>query len=111
MSAVNSTALLRLALMKRYCSLYDAPMTLRLRRVAPASPEACITTLHGLNNALSRERAEGLNSRDSSPKRRSAPLASARRQGLDKVAGMHALKELLRREVVAPIRNPEPYRR
>ncbi|HKD45148.1 MAG TPA: AAA family ATPase, partial [Candidatus Angelobacter sp.] len=32
-------------------------------------------------------------------------------RGLAKVAGMHALKELLRSEVVEPVRNPEPYRR
>lgn len=37
--------------------------------------------------------------------------SSATGQGLGKVAGMHVLKELLRREVVGPIRNPEPYRR
>ena len=81
------------------------------RCLAPASSKACITTLSGLNNALGRERAEGLNSQDSSSKRHSTPPSSATGQGLDKVAGMHALKELLRREVVAPVRNPEPYRR
>ena len=31
-------------------------------------------------------------------------------QGLDKVAGMRELKALLRREVVEPVRNPEPYK-
>lgn len=81
------------------------------RCLAPASSKACITTLSGLNNALGRERAESLNSQDSSSKMRSTPPSSATGQGLDKVAGMHALKALLRRDVVAPIRNPEPYRR
>jgi AAA+ superfamily predicted ATPase len=81
------------------------------RCLAPASSKACITTLSGLNNALGRERPEGLNSQDSSSKMRSTPPSSATGQGLDKVAGMHALKELLRREVVNPVRNPEPYRR
>jgi len=31
--------------------------------------------------------------------------------GLDKVAGMHELKSLLRAEVVEPVRSPEPYKR
>ena len=81
------------------------------RCLAPASSKACITTLSGLNNALGRERPEGLNSQDSSSKMRSTPPSSATGQGLGKVAGMHALKELLRREVVNPVRNPAPYRR
>ena len=36
---------------------------------------------------------------------------SPERSGLDKVAGMHELKNLLRTEVVEPVRNPEPYQR
>jgi hypothetical protein len=78
------------------------------RCLAPASPKEGITTLSGLNNALGRERAEGLNSQDNSSKMRSTPPSSVIGQGLDKVAGMHALKELLRREVVAPIRETVP---
>jgi AAA+ superfamily predicted ATPase len=35
---------------------------------------------------------------------------SRRGRGLDKVAGMHTLKEQLRREVIGPVRDPEPYR-
>jgi ATP-dependent Zn protease len=54
---------------------------------------------------------EGLNFHDGSSKMRSTLPSSAIGRGLDKVAGMHALKELLRSEVVVPIRNPEPYRR
>jgi AAA+ superfamily predicted ATPase len=81
------------------------------RCLAPASSKACITTLSGLNNALGRETAEGLNSQDSPSRMRSTSPSSATGQGLDKVAGMHALKELLRREVVDPVRNPEPYLR
>jgi transitional endoplasmic reticulum ATPase len=81
------------------------------RCLVQTSLKTGITTLSGLNNALGRERTVGLNSQDSSPAARTTPPSSAQGQGLDKVAGMHALKELLRREVVAPIRNPEPYRR
>lgn len=39
------------------------------------------------------------------------PQPSASGRGLDKVAGMHALKELLLREVVELVRDPEPQRR
>ena len=46
-----------------------------------------------------------------SPEQQSTSAPSAHRRGLDKVAGMHDLKELLRREVVGPFRNPEPYLR
>lgn len=81
------------------------------RCVAAPSPKIGITTLSGLSNALGRERTEGLNSLKSSSEVRATSMSSAQVQGLDKVAGMHALKALLRREVVAPIRNPEPYQR
>ena len=40
-----------------------------------------------------------------------APSVSPGSVGLNRVAGMHQLKALLRRDVVTPIRNPEPYRR
>lgn len=36
---------------------------------------------------------------------------SATSGGLNRVAGMHALKKLLQREIVEPVRNPEPYKR
>jgi AAA+ superfamily predicted ATPase len=77
----------------------------------PSSPREAITTLRGLNNALGREWADGENSQNCSLETHPAPPSSATGLGLDKVAGMHALKDLLRREVVTPVRNPEPYRR
>jgi AAA+ superfamily predicted ATPase len=79
------------------------------RCLAPPTSKASITTLSALNIALGRERAEGLNSEDNCRREHFAPPSSATGHGLDKVAGMHALKELLRREVVDPVRNPEPY--
>lgn len=81
------------------------------RCLAPASFKACITTLDGLSFALGRATVEVPNFQGGSSNMRSAPPVSATGHGLDRVAGMHALKELLRREVVAPVRNPEPYRR
>lgn len=80
------------------------------RCLAPAGSKACITTLAGLNNALGRGRTEVSDSPEGSSKTRTPP-SSATGQGLDKVAGMHALKDLLRREVIDPVRNPEPYRK
>jgi AAA+ superfamily predicted ATPase len=43
--------------------------------------------------------------------RKSNASTSVGRAGLDKVAGMHELKNLLRTEVVEPVRNPEPYQK
>ena len=80
------------------------------RCLAPADSRASITTLQGLNDAVGRVRAEGQSPEDGSSDIRST-TPSPIGQGLDKVAGMHALKDLLRREVVDPVRNPEPYRR
>jgi AAA+ superfamily predicted ATPase len=40
---------------------------------------------------------------------RPRPVVSGHGSGLDKVAGMHELKALLRAEVVEPVRNPGPF--
>ncbi len=79
------------------------------RCLAPNGSKESITTLTGLNNALGRFKANNLPQGASN--RPSTPPSSVTGQGLDKVAGMRVLKDLLRREVVAPIRNPEPYRK
>ena len=76
------------------------------RCLAPNGSKESITTLTGLNNALGRFKANNLPQGASN--RPSTPPSSVTGQGLDKVAGMRVLKDLLRREVVAPIRNPEP---
>jgi AAA+ superfamily predicted ATPase len=76
-----------------------------------SNPKEAITNFHELNKALGRAGAVLRNGADRAPEIISSPRISASGHGLDKVAGMSALKELLRREVVAPVRNPEPYRR
>jgi AAA+ superfamily predicted ATPase len=81
------------------------------RCLAPASPKTSITSLRSLNHALGRVRLEATNLAEHSHDRAATQSSSKAGQGLDKVAGMHALKELLRRDVVAPVRNPEPYKR
>jgi AAA+ superfamily predicted ATPase len=81
------------------------------RCVATAAAKSRITTIAGLKNALGCENKRDANSPEGSSASSSTVGVSAAGQGLDKVAGMHALKELLRREVVDPVRNPEPYRR
>jgi hypothetical protein len=80
------------------------------RCLAPSNSKDSITTLIGLNNALGRSKTEK-SSQSDGPSRPSAPPSSVTGKGLDKVAGMHVLKDLLRREVVAPVRNPEPFRK
>src|ERR1700744_2669760 len=64
--------------------------------------KAAISTFATLFRALGEEIA--INDNDT------AANASPAGQGLDKVAGMHALKKLLLDEVVEPVRHPEPYR-
>lgn len=81
------------------------------RCLSPTSPREAITTLARLNSALGRESEAGVTSEDDSSKVGSTPPTLATGQGLDRVAGMHELKQKLRRDVVGPIRNPEPYRR
>lgn len=80
------------------------------RCLAPAGSKTCITSVAGLNNALGRRISDDLNTQASSSQMPTVP-SLATGQGLDKVAGMHVLKDLLRREVVDPVRNPEPYRK
>ena len=79
------------------------------RCIAPSSPQLAITTLSGLRNALGLPTASGASAGSLEPGTLSPPAAAGR--GLDKVAGMHVLKEMLRREVVGPVRDPEPFRR
>ncbi len=80
------------------------------RCLGPSNTKSSITTLIGLNNALGRFKPDNM-SHGNAADRSSPPPSSVTGQGLDKVAGMHVLKELLRREVVAPVRNPEPFRK
>jgi AAA+ superfamily predicted ATPase len=80
------------------------------RCLSTSNSKSCITTLSGLNDAVGRAKAEGIESQLPACDHHSTLASSAAGQGLDKVAGMHALKDLLRREVIDPVRNPEPYR-
>lgn len=67
-------------------------------------PKNRISTLAGFK--------ELLGGGDPRPKNASVPSeADAKGRGLDKVAGMHTLKALLRNDVIAPIREPERYQR
>jgi hypothetical protein len=80
------------------------------RCLTTTNPKVRITTLDALNHALGRVGIDKSSQEVTSD--RSSDFESSRmRQGLDNVAGMHILKELLVREVVEPIRNPEPYLR
>src|SRR5207248_902781 len=81
------------------------------RCLAPTIQRDSITTIFGLKTALGHVSVVERNFKNDNTNMTSMPPASARGQGLEKVAGMHILKELLHREVVTPIRNPEPYRR
>jgi AAA+ superfamily predicted ATPase len=80
------------------------------RCLSTSNSKSSITTLSALNDALGRARPESLESHFPASDQSVLPTSSAKGQGLDKVAGMHALKDLLRREVIDPVRNPGPYR-
>jgi hypothetical protein len=71
--------------------------------LSSSGDKARISTWPRLNSALGRSGATEVHDRSVQP--------TSTGQGLDKVAGMRELKALLRREVVEPVRNPEPYRR
>lgn len=80
------------------------------RCLAPKAPRGAITSLESLAAAMGRPAARSASEgADVAPA--TAPLVDAGGNGLAKVAGMDVLKALLRREVVAPLRDPEPYRR
>jgi len=76
------------------------------RCIFPSSPKEAITTFRALDTALGRDHGEKVASTEIQ-----GPEVSTKGHGLDKVAGMSALKDLLKREVVTPIREPEPYLR
>jgi AAA+ superfamily predicted ATPase len=79
------------------------------RSLAPAASKSRVTTLSTLNTLLGRE--TGVETAKQTVKSQAVSARDAEPTGLAKVAGMHGLKDLLYREVVAPIRNPEPHKR
>ena len=79
--------------------------------LAPTNSKTSITTFDALSKALGRKGAvPGGQGNSASESEEGVPI-SPKGRGLDKVAGMHSLKDLLRRDVVEPIRNPTPYAR
>lgn len=79
------------------------------RCLAPSGSKLGVTTLSSLNNLLKREKAA--ETATQTVKSQAVSDRSGEATGLAKVAGMHDLKDLLYREVVAPIRDPEPHKR
>lgn len=76
------------------------------RCIAPLNLREAIPSLEALRRALT---GDVVSSQVSAAA--GAPEPSASGQGLARVAGMHALKELLMKEIVAVVRDPERYRR
>jgi transitional endoplasmic reticulum ATPase len=60
---------------------------------------------------MSAENADENSAQGKDRNRSPRPASPLTECGLDRVAGMNVLKELLRREVVAPIKDPEPFRK
>ena len=74
------------------------------------SPKA-FQDLKGLQNSLDEYRNSGAFSASDTIARVVKSTKKGGQHGLNKVAGMNKLKELLLEDVVKPIRNPEPYTR
>ncbi|UPT73198.1 MAG: ATP-binding protein [Elusimicrobiota bacterium] len=66
-----------------------------------------IVSIEELRQALS-QNTEG---QPHVPKKKSRAASGKSAKGLAKVAGMHTLKALLERDIVKPLRDPEPFRR
>jgi AAA+ superfamily predicted ATPase len=79
------------------------------RCLTTGNPKIRITTLGAVYKALGR--TANNEDRQKASTDQKTIKSSDIQQGLDLVAGMHILKQLLIREVVNPIRNPEPYLR
>lgn len=80
------------------------------RCLAPATSKGRITSLSILDRELGRGSTRPPAS-DDEPERPRTSSVSSSGIGLDKVAGMHDLKELLYEQVVKPIRNPEKFKK
>ena len=80
------------------------------RCLTPAKSKGRITSLSVLDRELGRTSPRPPTS-DDEPERARTSSVSSNGLGLDKVAGMHDLKELLYEQVVKPIRNPEDYKK
>lgn len=78
------------------------------RCLVPAKAKGRIASLSALDRELGRTSAPSATSEDESERARSSSVSSSG-LGLDRVAGMHDLKELLHEQVVKPIRNPEKF--
>ena len=83
------------------------------RAIAPTTPREAITSFTAVAAALARldSGPANVSPRSTSEEVTGSLTPDAGGNGLAKVAGMHDLKALLTREVVEPLRNPEPYRR
>jgi SpoVK/Ycf46/Vps4 family AAA+-type ATPase len=75
--------------------------------LGPVDPKLRVTTLSRFGTLLGRTKFSATRPDGVKVAAQIGPGGS----GLDRVAGMHALKALLRRDVVGPVRDPEPYTR
>lgn len=78
------------------------------RCLAPPNGREAITSFGALARALGRADAGATTANDTRP---AVPPPSEFARGMKKVAGMRDLKELLEQEVIAPLRDPEPYKK
>jgi hypothetical protein len=81
------------------------------RCLAPAGDPSRFASLEEVRHALGRSGSIDDGGSSASSQGPAKGSEDGRERGLARVAGMHRLKELLQREVVDPVRNPEPFKR
>jgi hypothetical protein len=93
----------------RWCKFASAELTRVVDRcLSPPNGREAITTFAALARALGRAEPAGGPANEAPP---ATPAPSEFARGMKKVAGMRDLKELLQREVIGPLRDPEPYKK
>lgn len=80
------------------------------RCLMPAKSKGRIASLSVLDRELGRTSSTRPPASDDEPERSRSTSVSSNGLGLDRVAGMHDLKELLHTQVVMAIRNPEKFK-
>jgi len=102
--------------LSRWCKEISSRVSALLARcAAPEADPNRIVSLAALREAIASSGVSTAPHPETERAHRSdtaaAGVVSAKAGGLAKVAGMHELKAMLQRDVVAPLRNPEPFRR
>jgi hypothetical protein len=98
---------------EKWCRYAGSDLSKLIARcLAPAADPSRFASLAEVRHALGRSGSiDDAGSNTPSNEGGELGLANGHQHGLARVAGMHRLKALLQREVVEPLRSPEPFKR